>query len=347
MAVEFDRIHGNRPLKEHFSKDIESSSMLHAFILEGEKGSAKYTFALNIAAAMCCTNTKQPCGICENCRKIYGSIYPDVTVVDLPEGRATIPVDAIREIRNDAMVVPSEGNYKFYIIKNAEKMTVQAQNALLKILEEPPSFVVFILLCTNASQLLPTVISRAPIFRMQRFTCDELEEYLLVSNSEAQKLKKNDPDAFQRILRSCDGSIGNALSRMNRKSLNGTSRLYTDTDKFFTALIATDKRSFIACEDIIPVQREEFAESVAIIRVALRDILAVKKDISLQPLFFSSNDAAAVFATAFTLKAIVCMISLCDETLLMNERNANINLHRINFINKMWQYAHYQQNLKG
>lgn len=138
----------------------------HAVILECSDCKICEETALEAAKIFLCKSEDKPCGKCPNCVKIKSGYHPDVNLV-CPQGSGkSIKVEDIRSVRNDSYIASNEGSYKFYIIKNAEFMTVQAQNSFIKILEEPPEKVVFILLCESSSALLDTVRSRSQIFRL-------------------------------------------------------------------------------------------------------------------------------------------------------------------------------------
>jgi DNA polymerase III gamma/tau subunit len=117
-------------------------------------------------------------------------------------------------MKSDVYVMPNESDYKIYIVESADKMTVEAQNAFLKIFEEPPAGVFFFLLCDNASVLLSTVRSRAPVLRMETFDSGTLSDYLIDHNEKAKKLFERDRDAFALLIRSSAGAIGEAIRRL-------------------------------------------------------------------------------------------------------------------------------------
>lgn len=129
----------------------------HAILVTGDKA---YDYSVILSSYMLCENDNKPCGNCISCKKILANIHPDVTIVEGGDTRKSFHIDKIREIRSSAYILPNESNIKIYILKNAQNMTEQAQNSLLKILEEPPNFVMFILVADNFSSLLPTILSR-------------------------------------------------------------------------------------------------------------------------------------------------------------------------------------------
>jgi len=142
---------------------ISKRRIPHAVLLEGPPDSPKAVFAAEIAKSAMCTGIERPCGECSHCRKIEKNIHPDLSFFS-GEGRAnSFHIETVREIRSKAHIYPNEAAVKVFVIENAQDMSLQAQNALLKILEEPPDSVAFVLTCENKSALLETVISRVSV----------------------------------------------------------------------------------------------------------------------------------------------------------------------------------------
>ena len=135
----FDRLYGNESLKATLRGFSSRKAFPNCLIISGAEGSGKYTVATLCAMALACESNDRPCGECPSCSKIERGISPDVITVSVPKDRKTIGVDAVRQIRSGAYIMPNDLKIKAYIIENAEKMTEQAQNALLKIFEEGPA----------------------------------------------------------------------------------------------------------------------------------------------------------------------------------------------------------------
>lgn len=154
----FDEINGNERVREYLKRAFESGTVPHALLLSGPEGSGKIQIAKLIAMAFVCQGESPPCGECSACKKALSDLHPDILVTD--NGDKSIKVDEVREIRKNAFILPNDGTKKVYIICRADNMTTEAQDALLKILEEPPRFTAFILLCYNHNSLLSTVLSR-------------------------------------------------------------------------------------------------------------------------------------------------------------------------------------------
>ena len=187
---------GNIALKKRLCDDVISNSLSHAYILEGPDGSGRHTIAYMTAAALACeakddTSKPLPCLTCPTCKKILEKKSPDI-IVKGTEGKASIGVDIARFIKEDVYTLPNDLEHKFYIIEEADKMTHQAQNALLLTLEEPPSFVHFFLLCNNSASLLETIRSRAPTLRTEPVTDQQIDDYISAKDRRAAQLKLTD-----------------------------------------------------------------------------------------------------------------------------------------------------------
>ncbi len=146
---------------------IEQGNFPHGVLVECQNERDGEEFAQYIANCLLCTGTNKPCGVCPDCIKIQGKGHPDVFITDGIKSKSkNFTVDAIREIRDDAFIIPNESDKKVYILKNAHNMNDQAQNAILKILEEPPSYVYFIIVTTSKSTMLETVLSRVQVLSL-------------------------------------------------------------------------------------------------------------------------------------------------------------------------------------
>ncbi len=133
----------------------------HAYLISGPDAGGRDELARLLAAAMLCTGTgDKPCGTCSACKKVKASIHPDLITVDVPPDKREILVEQARWMRSDAWIRPNEGERKVYVIRNAQSMRIEAQNAILKLLEEGPAYAAFLLLADNPEALLPTIRSR-------------------------------------------------------------------------------------------------------------------------------------------------------------------------------------------
>lgn len=166
--MNFEGISCSRAVKESLSLAFAEARLPHAILLEGPAGSGKAELARWIAKAAVCTGEgERPCGRCSGCIKAAAGTHPDITIVGGGTAARSLHVDTVRQVRSDAYVKPNEAPRRVFLLEGAETMSEQAQNALLKVFEEPPERVIFLLTVTSAVKLLPTVRSRAQLFTLE------------------------------------------------------------------------------------------------------------------------------------------------------------------------------------
>lgn len=176
----FKDIPGQEHIKAHFQKAITNHNISHAYILSGESGMGHKSLAEAFALSLLCESGKvNPCLTCHSCKQVLSGNHPDLIYVT-HEKPASIGVDDVRKQINDTIVIrPYSSDYKIYIVDEAEKMTVQAQNALLKTIEEPPSYAIIILLTTNQDIFLPTILSRCIQMKLKPLKDSVIRDYLI------------------------------------------------------------------------------------------------------------------------------------------------------------------------
>ncbi len=174
----FEGLLGNTRIKENLRHSVDSGRLSHFYLISGPRGSGKRTLARLLAAAAVCRGEKKPCLSCTACRKAMTDNHPDIISVVDPD-RKTVPVKVVREYREDVYIKPNEADKKVYIFP--QELGTEGQNALLKILEEPPAYGLFLLLAENPQQILTTVRSRCTLLQME-----SLPRELLLSQLEKQ-----------------------------------------------------------------------------------------------------------------------------------------------------------------
>ncbi len=176
----FSDIIGQDHIKKQFQGGIENNNVSHAYLINGEVRSGKEFIAKVFSQTLLCEEGKtEPCCKCHSCQQAMSMNHPDIFFVT-HEKPNVIGVDDIRqEINDTVMIKPYSSKYKVYIMEDAEKMTVQAQNALLKTLEEPPTYVVFLLLANSTDTLLPTILSRCVTLNMKPVRDNDMRKYLM------------------------------------------------------------------------------------------------------------------------------------------------------------------------
>lgn len=209
MMLRFEDILGHEQIKEYFKNALERHQVSHSYILTGEAGMGRKTLANAFAMALQCERGEaEPCGECHSCRQFLSGNHPDVIYVR-HEKVGSIGVDDVREqIINDVTIKPYSSPYKIYIVDQAELMTVQAQNALLKTIEEPPEYAVIFFLTTNSDSFLPTIISRCTVLKLNPLYDQVIKDYL----KEHQKISDHQADVCTAFAR---GNLGKAIALSN------------------------------------------------------------------------------------------------------------------------------------
>lgn len=176
----FSDVIGQGQIKTYFKNAIETGNLAHAYIINGEKGSGKEFISKIVAATLQCERKGQePCGECHSCIQAQTSNQPDIIYLSHKKPNS-IGVDDVREqLNSDIAIKPYSSEYKIYVINEGEKLTIQAQNALLKTLEEPPSYAVIFILTTNIQTILPTITSRCVVLNMKPVQDELVNEFLM------------------------------------------------------------------------------------------------------------------------------------------------------------------------
>ena len=198
----FESLLGNERIKQNLSAAAHKNRFAHFYLISGPKGSGKHTLATLLASALMCQEDARPCGKCSACRKILAGVHPDFITVEDPEHK-NVAVRIIREARESMFVRPNEGLRKIYLFP--QEMGIEGQNALLKILEEPPSYGVFLILSDNPEKLLTTVRSRCTELALTPVDAGQLRPWLAARFPEAS------PEDWEAAIRRSGGYPGQAL----------------------------------------------------------------------------------------------------------------------------------------
>ena len=202
----FKDIIGQESIKKHLQTAIKTGNLSHAYIINGEYGSGRQTIASALAKTIQCqskTDDTDACGVCTSCKQAESHNHPDIKYIT--HDKTSISVNDIREqLNNDISIKPYSSEYKIYIIPDANKMTEQAQNALLKTIEEPPVYAIIILLTENCDSLLPTIRSRCVTLTMNPIEKDKICTYL-------ENKFQLEPEQAQIAANYCQGNIGKAI----------------------------------------------------------------------------------------------------------------------------------------
>jgi DNA polymerase-3 subunit delta' len=229
-----NNIIGHNEIKSELKNAISNNTVSHAYIFEGIEGIGKLTLAKNFARILLCLEkSTEACGKCESCKIIDN--HPDFQIIDSEKG--SIKVDQIRQLGLSIALKPIASERKVYIINNAENMTEEAQNALLKVLEEPPTYATIIIITSNKEKLLKTIKSRCSTLRFNGLSQDDINKYF------------NNESINEHILKYARGSIGKIIELKNKNYFDTARNLKDALDKKDLLLINKQVSGIISDKD--------------------------------------------------------------------------------------------------
>ena len=263
----FKDVVGHKDILKYISSAVENNRVSHAYILNGERGSGKKMLANLFAMTLLCeTGDNEPCGKCHSCKQAESGNHPDIIRVT-HEKPNSISVDDIRtQVNNTVDIKPYQGPYKVYIIPQADMMTPQAQNAILKTIEEPPSYAVFLLLTENAETLLPTINSRCVMLKLRNIKDTLIKKYLM-ENLEITDYKADMCTAF------AQGNMGRAIMLANSDHFN---EIREEAVQLLKHISEMELNEIVAAVKNISVYKLEITDYLDIIMIWYRDVLLYK-----------------------------------------------------------------------
>ena len=263
----FKDVVGHKDILKYISSAVENNRVSHAYILNGERGSGKKMLANLFAMTLLCeTGDNEPCGKCHSCKQAESGNHPDIIRVT-HEKPNSISVDDIRtQVNNTVDIKPYQGPYKVYIIPQADMMTPQAQNAILKTIEEPPSYAVFLLLTENAETLLPTINSRCEMLKLRNIKDTLIKKYLM-ENLEIPDYKADMCTAF------AQGNMGRAIMLANSDHFN---EIREEAVQLLKHISEMELNEIVAAVKNISVYKLEITDYLDIIMIWYRDVLLYK-----------------------------------------------------------------------
>ncbi len=309
--MRFEGFVGNEQAKALLSAAIDSGRLPHAILIEGPAGSGKRMLAHLIAKAAVCTAAQKPCGACAQCLKAQTG-HADISVLQGDGSAKSLSVAAIRELREQAAVVPNEAAHKVAIIADADCMNVQAQNALLKILEEPPAYMVFILTAKSRTAFLPTVQSRCVCVSVLGVT---EQEALPVLRDKLPDLSERDLIDRIRLFSGCIGAVIDSASE------DGFARTIEQIKAVSAAVLAPQELALMKAT--APLEKDKPLTDAVLsgVRLVLRDALTLAaggtKTISVAP------DTAKTLSTALTDRQLLACMAVVAELTDARARNMN------------------------
>lgn len=316
--LSFHNIVGHDQIKEHFQKAIENHKVSHAYILTGEAGMGRKSLANAFALALLCEKGKaEPCMQCHACKQVLSDNHPDLIHVT-HEKPNSIGVDDIREQINDTIMVrPYSSYYKIYIVDEAEKMTQQAQNALLKTIEEPPSYAIIILLTTNQEAFLPTILSRCVQLKLKPLRDFVVKNYLV----EALHVPEADADVYAAFAR---GNLGKAISLVYSEDFK---LMHQEVLRLLKQIKQTDISELLDYIRKLKEDNLDIYECLDFMQMWYRDVLLYKvtKDMNLL-IFKDEYKAINEISTGSAYDGLEKILEAIDKAKVRLDANVNMEL---------------------
>lgn len=313
----FADIVGHEKEKDHLQNALSSGRLSHAYIFEGEEGMGKRTLARTFAALLQCeAHGSEPCGVCVSCMQAESGNHPDI--IHIKPEKSRLGVDEIRtKLNSDIAVKPYSSQYKIYIIEAAGSMTEQAQNALLKTIEEPPSYGIIVLLTENQGSFLPTILSRCVSLRLKPVATGEIKAYLMQ--------KKQTPDYLAELAAAFSGgNVGRAIRHASSddfiKTKNETVHLLRYIDDMELSEIMDSVSAMSA-------QKSQIYEYLDLMMLWYRDVLIYKATQNINKVLFRDEmSSIQVQASTRSFENLDSIIRAFDKTKQRLRANVNFDL---------------------
>lgn len=310
--MNFTYFKGNENVKKRVSSLMESSRLPHAILIEGETGLGKKTLAREIACALVCRGSgEKPCYACSQCKKAVNKVHPDIYEYCAPGSANSFHIDTVREVIKDCYVIPNEADYKIYILANAHCMNASAQNALLKILEEPPSYAVFILTAQNRSAMLETILSRVVSVAVQSVSPSEGADLIVSRNSDISY-----DEAYSAVL-TFGGNIGKAAESLAGGRFDEMLSLADDVCR---GLTAGNEYELLVALSALSSSRQDTAALINMLKTVFRDALAGGEPLS------GRSESVKMLRRSFTRKKLLNLFTASEDLYDMALKNANQQL---------------------
>ena len=305
-------------IKEHFQNAAAIGKVSHAYILSGEAGMGKKTLANAFAMTLLCEEEgKEPCMHCHACKQVLSGNHPDLIYVT-HEKPASMGVDDIREQINDTIMVrPYSSQYKIYIVDEAQKMTVQAQNALLKTIEEPPAYAVIMLLTTNPDAFLQTILSRCVQLKLKPLKDSVVKGYL------EYKLQVKDVQAeiYSAFAR---GNLGKAIHLAQSEDFK---MMYEEILRLLKEIKDMDISQLLDVIRKLKDDNTDIKECLDFMQMWYRDILMYKTTKDLNLLIFKDEFSAVKKAASLSsYEGLERILEAIDKARVRLDANVNMEL---------------------
>lgn len=327
--MSFNTVFGHETIIKSLCVAISQDRISNAYVFEGIKGVGKRLCAHIFSMALVCQKNTPPCGECPLCVQANSRTLPDIIRVTKDADKTQIGVDNVRnQIIAEAFIKPAFAKRKIFIIENGDELSTEAQNALLKVLEEPPSYVTFIICTTSKEKLLSTVLSRSQVVSFFPLASDTVEKYI----------KENYPDepSADVIARLSRGSIGEAIAILSDEQKKERIK------KALSLFINLKKNSLSIREmvDFLTAEKENTEELLDYFSAFLRDCVMYKTDAFSGIIFQNHIRDIKDFSDDISKKKLLLAFDKLSELKIRLKQNLNFNATVTETVMRIWEELH-------
>lgn len=319
------KLYSKSHVTELISSMIAGSRLSHSFIICGDKGVGKRTLAMHMASQILCESASgEACGRCKSCLMAQNDAHPDLITIK-PSGKSgNFRADDLRPIISDASITANEGVYKVYILPHIDKALAAAQNTLLKIVEEPPANVIFIMTATSKEGILQTILSRSIVLSIAEATEDECLKALIEHGH-------NELDA-KRAIEAVGGNIGACLEYLS----DGSNYPFDAVKAVAKAIISGDE--YLLAFELSKLDKDKAyaMQALSLLETVIRDALMSKSD---SKLISSCKEEASILGEKIRQSGLIGMYEAIGETIRRINGNANTQLALSDLCCKLRTYS--------
>ncbi len=314
----FKDIVGQESIISHMKNAIKLNKISHAYIINGEKGMGKKTIAKIFSMTLQCEKGgDEPCMQCHSCKQAISNNHPDIRWIT-HEKPSTIAIDEVREqINNDILIKPYSSKYKIYIVDEAEKLTIQAQNALLKTIEEPPAYGIIMLLTNNKDSFLQTILSRCVALEMRPVASTDIINYL--------REKEKIPDyQAKMVVNFAGGNLGRAIRLASMEEFN---ELKDMVIRHLTGICDASVTDISGYVKEAATFKDNISEYIDLMVAWFRDVLIFKASKDINQLIFKENiSLIEKYVIRISYNGINRIFEAADKVGLRLRANVNFDL---------------------
>lgn len=327
--MSFSCLYGHETIKKRLGLAITQDKISNAYVFEGNPGVGKKLCANIFAKALVCESENPPCGVCSLCVQANAGTLPDIITLKKDADKTQIGVDNVREqVISEVYIKPRNARRKIFIIEQGDILSIEAQNALLKVLEEPPEYVTFIICVTSKEKLLPTVLSRSQTVSFFPLSADVVEQYI--------KDNEKDTTDAKTIAKLARGSIGMA------KDLLFDESKMARIEKSIKCILNLSKNSLYVREmtDFLTEEKENITEVLDYCLTFLRDCVLLKSGLSENIIFSDYISDMRVFTQNLRKKELIRAFDILSELKISLSQNLNFNATVSSAVVSIWEELH-------